>query len=59
MKATKCPRQQKKKKWGEKSKKKWRGEKAKSKSQDCWVTFNPKNYLKILLSAYAWTSQAN
>ena len=31
----------------------------KSKSQDCWVTFKPKNYLEILLSAYARTSQAN
>ena len=32
---------------------------AKSKSQDCWVTFKPKNYLEIMLSAYARTSQAN
>ena len=35
------------------------GEKAKSKSQDCCVTFKPKNYLEILLSAHAQTSQAN
>ena len=35
------------------------GEKAKSKSQDCCVTFKPKNYLEILLSAHAPTSQAN
>ena len=34
------------------------GEKAKSKSQDCCVTFKPKNYLEILLSAHAPTSQA-
>ena len=32
--------------------------KAKSKSQDCCVTFKPKNYLEILLSAYAQTSYA-
>ena len=31
--------------------KKREGEKAKSKSQDCCVTFIPKNYLEILLSA--------
>ena len=35
------------------------GEKAKSKSQDCCVTFKPKNYLEILLSAHARTSQAD
>ena len=44
-------RQEKQKKRG--------GEKAKSKSQDCNVTFKPKNYLEILLSAQAQTSQAN
>ena len=33
------------------------GEKVKSKSQDCCVTFKPKHYLKILLSAHA--SQTN
>ena len=44
-------RQQKQKKRG--------GEKVKSKSQDCCVTFKLKNYLKILLSAHAWTSKAN
>ena len=43
-------RQEKPKKRGE--------EKAKSKSQDCYVTFKPQNYLKILLSMH-WTSQAN
>ena len=48
-----------KKKWGKESKKKKGGEKAKSKSQDCCVTFKPKNYLEILPSADAWTSQAN
>ena len=31
----------------------------KSKSQDCCVTFKHKNYLKILLSVQAQTSQAN
>ena len=37
------------------------GEKKKSKSQDCctFVTFKSKNYLDILLSAHAQTSQAN
>ena len=30
-----------------------------SKRQYCCVTFKPKNYLKILLSAHAWTSQAD
>ena len=44
-------RQEKRKKKG--------GEKAKSKSQDCCVTFKPKNYVEILLSAHARTSQAD
>ena len=44
-------RQEKRKKKG--------GEKAKSKSQDCSVTFKPKNYLKILRSVHAQISQAN
>ena len=35
------------------------GEKGKSKSQDCCVTFKPKNYVEILLSAHARTSQAD
>ena len=35
------------------------GGKAKSKSQDCCVTFKPKNYLELLLSVHARTSQAN
>ena len=35
------------------------GERAKRKSQDCCVTFNPKNYLEILLSEHPQTSQAN
>ena len=42
-------RQEKRKKKG--------GEKAKSKSQDCCVTFKPKNF--ALLSAHALTSQAD
>ena len=35
------------------------GERAKRKSQDRCVTFNPKNYLEILLSEHLRTSQAN
>ena len=35
------------------------GEKNKNKSQNCCVTFKPKNYLKILLPVYAQTLQAN
>ena len=35
------------------------GEKGKSKSQDCRITFKPKNYVEILLSARARTSQAD
>ena len=57
MKPIKCPAREKKmrqEKW-----KKRGGEKAKSKSQDCCVTFKPKNFLEILLSAHAQTSQAN
>ena len=42
-----------------KAKKEREGEKAKSKSQDCCVTFKPKNYVEILLSAHARTSQAD
>ena len=38
----------------EERKKKW-----KEKSQDCCATFQPKNYLEILLFAYAQSSQAN
>ena len=48
MKPTKCPAREKNE-----------ARKAKSKSQDCCVTFKPKNYLKILLSAHARTSQAD
>ena len=41
-------------------KRKKREEKAKSKSQDCCVTFKPKNLTtEILLSAHAPTSQAS
>ena len=39
--------------------KKGEGEKVESKSQDCCVTFKPKNYLEVLLSAHSPTSQAN
>ena len=49
MKPTKCPAREKKNE----------ARKAKSKSQDCSVTFKPKNYLKILLSVHARTSQAD
>ena len=55
MKPTKCPAREKKMRL-EKRKKRG-GEKAKSKSQDCCVTFKPKNP-KLLLSAYDRTSQA-
>ena len=63
------PSVQKKKKWGKKSEKR-RGvrggvgvvggrEKAKSKRQNCCLTFKPKNYLEILLSAHARALQVN
>ena len=57
MKPTKCPTREKK--WGKKSEKRGEERKRKSKSQDCCVTFKPKNYLEILLSAHALTSQAD
>ena len=57
MKPTKCPAREKKMRQ-EKRKKKG-GEKARSKSQDCCVPFKPKNYLQILLSAHARTSEAD
>ena len=44
-----------KKKWGKKSEKRGNGGKEKSESQDCCVTFKPKNYLEILLSVHAQT----
>ena len=50
----------KRKKKNEQEKRKTRGgEKGKGKSQDCCVTFKPKNYVKILLSAHARPSQAD
>ena len=49
MKPTKCPAREKKN----------GARKAKSKSQDCCVTFKPKNYVEILLSVHARTSQAD
>ena len=55
IKPTKCPAREKKMR-SEKWKKKG-GEKVKNKSPDCCVTFKPKK--KILLSAHAWTSQAD
>ena len=57
MKPTKYPAREKKMR--QEKRKKRVGEKAKSKSQDCFVTFKPKNYLEILLSAHARTSQAD
>ena len=56
-KPTKCPAREKKMRQGKRKKR--GGEKAKSKSQDCCVTSKPKNYLKILLSGHARTSQAD
>ena len=55
MKPTKCPAREKKMR--QEKQKKRGGEKAKSKSQDCCVTFKPKNP-KFLLSAHNRTSQA-
>ena len=57
-KATKCPVREKKSE-ARKTKNKREGEKAKRISQDCCVTFKPKNYLEILLSVHARTSQAD
>ena len=57
MKPTKCPAREKKMR--QEKRKKREGEKAKSKSQDCCVTFIPKNYLEILLFAHARTTQAD
>ena len=47
------------KKMRQEKQKKRGGGKVKSKSQDCCVTFKPKNYLELLLSVHARTSQAN
>ena len=44
---------------GQEKQKKGEREKVKSKSQDCCVTFKPKNYLEVLLTAHSPTSQAN
>ena len=56
MKPTKCSAREKK---NEQEKRKTSGgEKGKSKSQDCCVTFKPKNF-EILLSAHARTSQSD
>ena len=43
---------------GARKAKKGEAEKVKSKSQDCCVTFKPRNYLEVLLSAHSPTSQA-
>ena len=47
------------KKMRQEKRKKMGGEKAKSKSKDCYITFKPQNFKYILLSAHAWTLQAN
>ena len=57
MKPTTCPAREKKMR--QEKRKKRGGEKAKSKSQDCGVTFKPKNHLEILLSVHTRTSQAD
>ena len=57
MKPSKCPAREKKMRQ-EKPKRRGR-EEEKSKSQECCVTFQPKTCIKILLSAHAWTLQAN
>ena len=58
MKPTNCPAREKKMR--QEKRKKRGGEKVNSKSQDCCVTFKPKNSKKknpeILLSAHARTS---
>ena len=58
MKPTKCPAREKKRRQ-EKQIKRPKERTQKSKSQDCCVTLKPKNYLEILLSVHARTSQAN
>ena len=57
MKPTKRPAREKKMR--QEKQKKREGEKAKSKSQDYCVISKPKNFLQILLSVHAQTSQAN
>ena len=57
MKPTKCSAREKKNEARKVKKEGRRG--AKSKSQDCCVTFKPKNYVEILLSVHAWTSQGD
>ena len=47
-----------KKKMRQGKRKEREGEKAKSESRKCCATFKPKNYVEILLSAYARTLQA-
>ena len=56
MKSTKCPAREKK--WGKKSEKRGEERKQKVKVKTAVSLWNPK-ILKILLSAYARTSQAN
>ena len=57
MKPTKCPAREKK--WGKKSEKRREERKRKVKVKTACVTFKPKNYLEISLSAHARTSQAD
>ena len=48
-----------KKKWDKENQKKAGGEKAKKKNVKSAVSFNPNNYLEILLSAHAQPSETN
>ena len=57
MKHTKCPAREKK--WSKKSEKGREERKRKVKGKTAVSLLNPKNYLKVLLSAHAWTSQAD
>ena len=56
MKHSKCPAREKKMRQEKQKKRGWR---EREKSQDCCVTFKPKNYLEILLSVHALTSHAD
>ena len=57
MKPTKCPA--KEQKWSKKSEKRREEKKWKVKVKTAVSLLKPKNYLEILLSAHAQTSQAN
>ena len=57
MKLTKCPA--KENKMRQEKRKKKEGKKAKNRGQDCCANFQPKNYLKLLISVHAQTLQGN